>query len=75
MDQLEHLKALSEEVAKLEHRLAPLRNQLTLVEWCELLRRDMEAEFLRKQNQLQEHIRHATQIIASRAEQQDNKGE
>lgn len=66
MSELEHLRALSEEVAKLEHEFIPLQDVLTLDEWCEVRRRTMDADYLRRQNQLQEYIRHARQIIASR---------
>jgi len=61
-----HIHELHQINGQLEHTLAQLRDQLKIEEWFELIRRDMEADLLRRQNMLQEHIRHATQILAER---------
>ncbi|WP_407304017.1 hypothetical protein [Acinetobacter sp.] len=54
------------ENARLEHFLLQLQQQMSLDEWCAVLRRDIVAQQLRRQNELQALIRHATQIIEAR---------
>jgi hypothetical protein len=62
----EQLTELFEETAKLEHELNPLIATLSNEEWCEVLRRDLIARTLRRQNELQELIRHAKQMMGER---------
>ena len=62
----DHIASLFEETAKLQSEFDVLQDQLQGDEWFKVLMRDMEASQLRKQNELQEYIRHAKQIIAER---------
>lgn len=62
----DHIASLFEETASLQREFNLLQEAMTGDEWFTVLMRDMEASQLRKQNELQEYIRHAKQIIAER---------
>jgi hypothetical protein len=62
----EHLTALLQEVAKLEHEFNVLQQDLTGNEWFEVISRDLEDAQVRRQNELQAYILRAKHIIAER---------
>jgi hypothetical protein len=58
-----HIQEIMEENAMLEHTLVQLQQQLGLEQWCEVLRLDLKQKNLRRQSELQAHIKHATAML------------